>query len=63
MEKIFFFCICSKKYFLLSNYEKNITINICKNCHPYYTKKKNLLDASKKMKSFNKKYENFFKKK
>ncbi|BFI90846.1 50S ribosomal protein L31 [Candidatus Carsonella ruddii] len=61
MKKIFFNCICSEKFFLLSSHENDININICINCHPYYTKKKNFFDTSEKIKKFNKKYEKFYK--
>ncbi|AFP83881.1 50S ribosomal protein L31 [Candidatus Carsonella ruddii] len=59
--KIFFNCICKEKFFLFSSYKNNLNINICNNCHPYYTKKKNFSDNSEKIKKFNKKYEKFFK--
>ncbi|UNB92098.1 50S ribosomal protein L31 [Candidatus Carsonella ruddii] len=62
MNKIFFNCVCNEKYLLFSYYKKNISINICINCHPFYTKKRNFLDNSKRVKKFNNKYELFFKK-
>ncbi|XZR53028.1 MAG: 50S ribosomal protein L31 [Candidatus Carsonella ruddii] len=61
MKKIFFNCLCKEKFFLLSSYKDDININVCINCHPYYTKKKNFLDISEKIKKFKKKYENFYK--
>ncbi|XZR52619.1 MAG: 50S ribosomal protein L31 [Candidatus Carsonella ruddii] len=61
MYKIFFNCICKEKFFLASSFKNNININICINCHPYYTKKKNFLNTSEKIKNFKKKYENFYK--
>ncbi|WP_433927808.1 50S ribosomal protein L31 [Candidatus Carsonella ruddii] len=62
MNKIHFLCICSEKYLLCSNFKKNININICQKCHPFYTKKKNFFDNSKRIKNFNNKYAIFFKK-
>ncbi|WP_157801525.1 50S ribosomal protein L31 [Candidatus Carsonella ruddii] len=62
MNKIYFNCICNEKYYLFSFFKKNININICVNCHPFYTKKKNLFDNSKRAKNFNNKYAIFFKK-
>ncbi|BAF35057.1 ribosomal protein L31 [Candidatus Carsonella ruddii PV] len=62
MKKIYFLCICGKKYSILSNCNKNININICSGCHPFFTKKKNNFNNSEKTIKFNKKYELFFKK-
>ncbi|AFP84072.1 ribosomal protein L31 [Candidatus Carsonella ruddii HT isolate Thao2000] len=59
--KIFFNCICKEKFFLISSFKNNVNINVCMNCHSFYTKKKKISDNSEKIKKFNKKYENFFK--
>ncbi|WMC20486.1 MAG: 50S ribosomal protein L31 [Candidatus Carsonella ruddii] len=61
MQKILFNCVCKENYFLISSLKNNININVCIKCHPYYTKKKNYLDTSEKIKKFKKKYENFYK--
>ncbi|MBY0585325.1 50S ribosomal protein L31 [Candidatus Carsonella ruddii] len=62
MNKIYFNCVCNEKYFLLSNFKNDIIINICIKCHPFYTKKKNFFDNSKRIQKFKNKYDIFFKK-
>ena len=36
--------------------KKNITVEICANCHPFYTGKQKLVDTSGRVDKFNKRY-------
>ena len=36
--------------------QKNITVEICSKCHPFYTGKQKLVDTSGRVDKFNKKY-------
>ena len=36
--------------------KKNITVEICANCHPFYTGKQKLVDTSGRVDQFNKRY-------
>ncbi len=36
---------------------KEIKVEICKECHPFYTGKKNIVDAGGRVERFKKKYE------
>ena len=36
--------------------KKNITVEICSKCHPFYTGKQKLVDTSGRVDKFNKKY-------
>lgn len=38
--------------------QKNIQIEICSNCHPFYTGKQKLVDAAGRIDRFNKRYAN-----
>ncbi len=44
-------CGCSKKYTLGSTVE-NIEVEICGNCHPFYTGKEKLIDTAGKVEKF-----------
>ena len=35
---------------------KNITVEICSKCHPFYTGKQKLVDTSGRVEKFNRKY-------
>jgi large subunit ribosomal protein L31 len=36
--------------------KESMTIDICNNCHPFYTGKQKLLDTAGRVEKFNKKY-------
>ena len=44
-------CGCGKKYTLGSTVEK-IEVEICANCHPFYTGKEKLIDTAGKVEKF-----------
>ena len=41
---------------------KNINVEICSNCHPFFTGKQKLLDTAGRVERFRQKYKNFNKK-
>ena len=48
-------CACGAVYNTGST-KKNITVDICANCHPFYTGKQKLVDTSGRVDKFNKRY-------
>ena len=48
-------CACGASY-LVGSTEKEIRVEICSACHPYYTGKQKLLDSAGRVERFNKKY-------
>ena len=48
-------CACGAVYNTAST-KKNITVEICANCHPFYTGKQKLVDTSGRVDKFNKRY-------
>ena len=48
-------CACGAVYNTGST-KKNITVEICANCHPFYTGKQKLVDTSGRVDKFNKRY-------
>ena len=48
-------CACGATYPTGST-KKNITIEICAKCHPFYTGKQKLVDTSGRVDKFNKRY-------
>ncbi len=48
-------CACGATYPTGST-KKNITVEICAKCHPFYTGKQKLVDTSGRVDKFNKRY-------
>ena len=48
-------CACGAVYNTGST-KKNTTVEICANCHPFYTGKQKLVDTSGRVDKFNKRY-------
>lgn len=48
-------CACGNVFETKSTKE-SMTIDICNNCHPFYTGKQKLLDTAGRVEKFNKKY-------
>lgn len=48
-------CICGNTFETRSTVG-NIHVEICSNCHPYYTGKQKLVDSAGRVERFNKKY-------
>ena len=48
-------CACGATFVTRSTKE-NINVEICSNCHPFYTGKQKLVDTGGRIDKFNKKY-------
>jgi large subunit ribosomal protein L31 len=48
-------CACGAKYNTKST-KKDIHVEICSNCHPFYTGKQKLVDSAGRVEKFKKKY-------
>ena len=54
-------CACGAE-FKVGSTKKDITVEICSQCHPFYTGKQKLVDTAGRIERFRKKYEKFNKK-
>jgi large subunit ribosomal protein L31 len=48
-------CVCGGKFPTIST-RKEISIDVCSNCHPFYTGKNRMLDTEGRVSRFEKKY-------
>ena len=48
-------CACGNEINTRST-AKNISVEICSNCHPFYTKKQKIIDTAGRVEKFKKKY-------
>ena len=51
-------CSCGNIIDTMSTLE-HITVEICSNCHPFFTGKQKIVDTARRIDRFKKKYENF----
>ncbi len=56
-----FRCACGHSFQALSTKEE-ITLDICSNCHPFYTGKQKFVDIAGRVDRFNKRYASVIKK-
>ena len=54
-------CVCGNT-FITGSTLKEINIDICSACHPFYTGKQKLVDTEGRVEKFRKKYGHFYKK-
>ena len=54
-------CVCGNT-FETGSVLKEISVDICSNCHPFYTGKQKLVDTEGRVEKFKKKYANFYNK-
>ena len=54
-------CVCGNT-FTTGSVLKEIKIDICSSCHPFYTGKQKLVDTEGRVERFRKKYAGFYKK-
>jgi len=54
-------CACGAEFHVGST-KKDITVEICSKCHPFFTGKQKLVDTAGRIERFRKKYEKFNKK-
>ena len=50
-------CACGNQFKTRSTHKGDIHIEICSNCHPYFTGKQKLVDTAGKIERFRRKYE------
>lgn len=55
-------CVCGNT-FTTGSTMKEVKIDICSECHPFYTGKQKLVDTEGRVEKFKKKYAQFYKKK
>jgi large subunit ribosomal protein L31 len=49
-------CVCGHKFQTRSTMGKDLTVEICSNCHPFFTGKQKLVDTAGRVDRFRKKY-------
>jgi large subunit ribosomal protein L31 len=49
-------CSCGNKFKTRSTSAKNITVEVCSACHPFYTGKQKILDTAGRIEKFRQKY-------
>jgi len=54
-EEIAVKCVCGNEIKTRST-AKSLSVEICSNCHPFYTKKQKIVDTAGRVEKFKKKY-------
>lgn len=49
-------CVCGSEFQTRSTLGKNFSVEICSNCHPFFTGKQKLVDTAGRVERFRKKY-------
>ena len=49
-------CSCGESFKTRSTLEESLSIEVCSQCHPFYTGKQKMLDTAGRVDRFNKKY-------
>ncbi len=49
-------CTCGNTFTTQSTRTGNLSVELCNECHPYYTGKQKLVDAGGRVERFNKRY-------
>ncbi len=49
-------CSCSNTFVTKSTREGDLTVELCNECHPFFTGKQKLVDAGGRVERFNKRY-------
>ncbi|CEI58581.1 50S ribosomal protein L31 [Candidatus Portiera aleyrodidarum] len=49
-------CVCGKIFNIKSTLKTNLIIEICSNCHPYYTGKQKKINIGNRIERFNKQF-------
>ncbi|CAL4325346.1 50S ribosomal protein L31 [Buchnera aphidicola (Thelaxes suberi)] len=55
-NKIQALCSCGNKIIFFSTIEKDIQIDVCSQCHPFYTGKQRNTDVGGRIEKFNKRF-------
>lgn len=49
-------CACGESFETCSTYGKNLQVDICSSCHPFYTGKQKFVDSEGRVERFQRKY-------
>jgi large subunit ribosomal protein L31 len=49
-------CACNNTFETRSTHKGNITVEICANCHPFFTGKQRMIDTAGRIERFRRKY-------
>ncbi|MDR1709811.1 MAG: 50S ribosomal protein L31 [Candidatus Accumulibacter sp.] len=49
-------CSCGNTFKTRSTMKKGLHVEVCSNCHPFYTGKQKIIDTAGRVEKFNKKY-------
>ncbi len=49
-------CTCGNKFLTRSTIGQDLQVEVCSNCHPFYTGKQKIVDTGGRVDKFNKKY-------
>ncbi len=52
-------CACGFQINAISTKGENVNVEICSNCHPFFTGKQRLIDTAGRIDRFRKKYDKF----
>ena len=56
-HKVTVVCACGAQFETMSTHQGDVVkVDICKNCHPFYTGKRKIVDSSGRVDRFKKKY-------
>ena len=55
-KEITVICSCGNKFKTRSTLGRELHIEVCSDCHPFYTGKQKLIDAAGRVERFNRKY-------
>jgi large subunit ribosomal protein L31 len=50
-------CACGNSFLTRSTHQGDINVEICSNCHPFFTGKQKLVDTAGRVERFRRKYE------
>ncbi len=50
-------CVCGNSFKTRSTFGKDLQIEICSECHPFFTGKQKLIDTAGRVDRFNKRYQ------
>ena len=50
-------CACGNSFLTRSTHDGDINVEICSNCHPFFTGKQKLMDTAGRIERFRRKYE------
>ncbi len=55
-DKVVIHCACGNEFETRSTYSGTLNVEICSNCHPFYTGKQKLVDTAGRVDRFRRKY-------